>query len=78
MTESLEASLDRLLGADSEAYRFSVERKQLAEMLADLRAGRDVCVPGWRIPGGLRPDRCKVFTLSGDQLVPQDYEKVEH
>ena len=37
-----EASLDRLSGADTDVYDFSVERDRLAGMVADLRAGRDL------------------------------------
>jgi hypothetical protein len=76
LIDSLQASFDRLVGADNDIYDFSVERDRLAGMVADLRAGRDVCVQGWQIPRGLRPDTAKVFTVTGNQLVPQDYEQL--
>jgi hypothetical protein len=76
LIDSLQASFDRLVGADNDIYDFSVERDRLAGMVADLRAGRDVSVHVGQIPRELRPDTGKVFTLRGDQLVPQDYEKV--
>ncbi len=60
----LEAALNRLIGADSEIYDFSWERDWLAEKLRDLRAGRDVYVPGWRLPREHRPG----FWLRGDEL----------
>jgi hypothetical protein len=76
LIDSLQASFDRLVGADNEVYDFSVERDRLAGMVADLRAGRDVSVNVGQIPRELRPADGKVFTLTGNQLVPQDYEKL--
>jgi hypothetical protein len=70
LIDILEASLQRLVGADTEVYDFSVERDRLSAMLADLRAGRDICVQGWKIPRELRPANGKVLQLIDDKLVP--------
>ncbi len=70
LIDNLERSLDRLVGADTDVYDFSVERERLAGMVADLRAGRDVCVQGWQIPLQLRPPSGKVFRLIDDKPVP--------
>jgi hypothetical protein len=70
LIDNLEASLDRLVGADTDVYDFSVERDRLSGMVADLRAGRDVCVQRWQIPRELRPADGKVFRLIDDKLVP--------
>ena len=68
----LEAALNRLIGADSEICDFSWERDWLAEKLRDLRAGRDVYVPGWRLPREHPPAGAEVFWLRGDELHPAD------
>jgi hypothetical protein len=68
----LEAALNRLIGADSEIYDFSWEHDWLAEKLRDLRAGRDVYVPGWRLPREHRPAGAEVFWLRDDELHPAD------
>jgi hypothetical protein len=68
----LEGSLDRLVGADTDAYDFGIEREQLAELLEDLAAGRDAYVPAWRIPREHRPASGRLFWLTGEQLVPAD------
>jgi hypothetical protein len=70
LIDNLEASLDRLVGADTEIYGFSLDRDRLSGMVANLRAGRDVCVQGWQIPRELRPASGKVFQLIDDKLVP--------
>jgi hypothetical protein len=44
-------------------YDFSWERE---------RAGRDVYVPGWRLPREHRPAGAEVFWLRGDELHPAD------
>jgi hypothetical protein len=67
--------IDRL-PESSEVYDFTAERDQLLARIAGLEAGEDVEVQGWEIPRELRPASGKVFRLTGDQLVPQDYEKV--
>jgi hypothetical protein len=62
--------LQRLVGTDTEVYDFSMERDRLSAMLADIRAGRDVCIQGWQIPRERRPANVKVLQLINDKLVP--------
>jgi hypothetical protein len=76
LIDSVQASFDRLVGADNEVADFSVERDRLAGMVADLRAGRDVSVHVGQIPRELRPATGKVFTVTGNALVAQEYEKL--
>jgi hypothetical protein len=66
----LEAALNRLIGADSEIYDFGWERDWLAEKLRDLRAGRDVYVPGWRLPREHRPAGAEVFLAARRRAAP--------
>ena len=68
----LEATLNRLIGADSEIYDFSWERDWLAEKLRDLRAGCNVYVSGWRLPREHRPAAAELFWLRGDEVHPAD------
>ena len=68
----LEAALNRLIGLDSEITTSVGKRDWLAEKLRDLPAGRDVYVPGWRLPRKHRPVGAEVFWVRDDELHPAD------
>jgi hypothetical protein len=70
------------------SYGYGPERRRIMARIAELEAGEDVHVQAWELADelvavvGLRSrwDQSgpKCLRISGDELIPEDYEKVSY
>ena len=77
--------LDRL-PTSSGVYDFSRERDQIEQRIVELEAGEDVHVQAWELAlellravglkSGFDRSGPRCFCIVGDELVPEDYERV--